>query len=74
MTDPCSRPDCVAARAELDQARTYRTLGGPPRAPAQDWANATLPPPESATDPDAPEHRRPGFAGSRSHRNGTIEP
>ncbi len=64
MTTACSRPDCVAVRAELEQARERKTLGGIPPRPVSDWANATLPAVESATDETASPHRRPGFASS----------
>lgn len=64
MTDDCMRPECVAVRAELDAANTYRTLGGIPHPPATDWANWTPPPPPSATDEAAPALRRPGYDSS----------
>lgn len=62
----CARlaDELAAARAELDQAHSYRTLGGIPHPSTTDWANWTPPPPASATDPDAPELRRAGFASS----------
>lgn len=69
MTAPCPRPDCVAVRAELVEAKARRTLGGIPPVPATDWANETLPPPPSAADPDTPEHRRAGYVGSRGLLN-----
>ncbi len=65
----CPRPDCAAIRAELEQARARKTLGGVPPRPVSDWANATLPAPGSASDEKAPPHRRPGFASSVADRS-----
>lgn len=68
MTDSCSLPDCVATREALARELAYRTLGGTPPPSDATWANATLPPPESASDESAPELRRPGYARYRPTR------
>jgi hypothetical protein len=59
-TDPL---EDLRARLELEVSR--RTLGGTPPPCDQRWANAQLSPPPSASDPDAPPHRREGMASSR---------
>jgi hypothetical protein len=66
----CPRPDCAAVRAELEAERARRTLGGVPPACDPHWANTALPAPPSATDPDAPAHRRPRFAASGPYPDG----
>ena len=42
---------------QLDEHRATVTTGGPPKRPAA-WENVTLPPPESASSPDAPALHR----------------
>lgn len=64
MTD-CSRPDCTATREALTRELAYRTLGGTPPPSDAAWANATLPPPESASDESAPALRRDEHSGYR---------
>lgn len=39
----------AALRAELAEYRAYRTLGGPPHPPDQEWRNRNVGPPDSAT-------------------------
>jgi hypothetical protein len=44
-------------RAELEDHRKRQTTGGPTVPVDTEWANVTLPPPESASDPSAPPLR-----------------
>lgn len=50
--------------AQLAEEISRRTLGGTPPPVDKSWASVELPPPPSATDPDAPAHRREGMASS----------
>lgn len=63
--EPC--PNCAELRAALDLELSRRTLGGTPPPSDENWANQALPPPESATDPNAAPHRRVGMARSDDH-------
>jgi hypothetical protein len=61
-------------RAQLAEEIGRRTLGGTPPPSDQRWANAKLPPPPSASDPNAPPHRREGMDRSGEGWKQTARP
>lgn len=56
--------DRAEAHRALAKEISMRTLGGTPPPVDTEWGNYKLPPPASASDPNAPPHRREGMASS----------
>lgn len=54
-------------QAEVERSRALKTLGGIPPETDKEWANVTLAPPESASNPRAAPVGGPGMVSSAQY-------